>query len=125
MQCCLIKSISKVAIIIINKIHERTSKLIFYESHNPKIDENLLKYNSDSVQQRILQVATTAISKVKNETSPDLIIDIFQFLNPILHGSVCLVVFIGGKEAPWRVMFAGFIIFLSIQSFKFLISSCL
>ena len=55
----------------INKIHERTSRLV-YQNKNLSFSELLELDNAVTMHQRNLQVLVTEILKVKNSLSPEI-----------------------------------------------------
>ena len=65
----------------VNKIHERTLKLVYDDSPYLSFDKLAVKAKSFSIHQRNLQFLATEIFKVKNGVSTGLTEDIFQFVN--------------------------------------------
>ena len=65
----------------VNKIHERSLRLVYDDSSYLSFDELLIKYKSVSIHQRNVQFLAIEIFKVKNGVSTELTEDIFQFVN--------------------------------------------
>ena len=65
----------------VNKIHERTLRLVYDDSTYSRFDELLIKGKSVSIHQRNLQLLATEIFKVKNGVSTGLTEDVFHFVN--------------------------------------------
>ena len=63
----------------INHIHERTPR-IAYKDFNPSFQELLLEDNSLNFHHRNLQKLATEIFKVKNGLSPEIMNDVFEFI---------------------------------------------
>ena len=64
----------------INSIHKRALKLVYQDSPNLAFQELLAKDKSVSVHQKNLQLPATEIFKSKTGVSPELMNDIFHFL---------------------------------------------
>ena len=64
----------------ISSIHKRTLKLVYQDSHDLTFQELLAKDKSVSVQQKNLQLLATEIYKYKTGVSPDLMNDVFHFV---------------------------------------------
>ena len=71
----------------INSIHKRALKLVYQDSHDITFQELLIKHKSVSVHQKNLQLLATEIFKSKTGVSPELMNDIFHFveMNDIFH----------------------------------------
>ena len=65
----------------INKIHERALRLV-YQNKNLSFSELLELDNAVTIHQRNLQVLVTEIFKVKNNLSPEIMKQIFDFQEP-------------------------------------------
>ena len=65
----------------INKIHERALRLV-YQNKNLSFSELLELDNTVTMHQRNLQVLVTEIFKVKNNLSPEIIKQVFDFQEP-------------------------------------------
>ena len=65
----------------VNKIYERTLRLVYDDSPYLSSDKLLIKDKSVSIHQRILQLLATEIFKMKNGVSTGLIEEIFHFVN--------------------------------------------
>ena len=65
----------------INSIHKRALKLVYEDSHNLTFQELMTKEKSVSVHQKNLQLLATEIFKSKIGGSPELMNNIFHFLD--------------------------------------------
>ena len=65
----------------INRIHERASRLV-YQNKNLFFSELLELHNAVTIHQRNLQVFVTEIFKVKNNLSPEIMKEVFDFQEP-------------------------------------------
>ena len=65
----------------INKIHERALRLV-YQNKNLSFSELLELDNAVTIHQRNLQVLVTEIFKVKNNLSPEIMKQLFDFQEP-------------------------------------------
>ena len=65
----------------INKIHERALRLL-YQNKNLSFSELLELDNTVTIHQRSLQVLVTEIFKVKNNLSPEIMKQVFDFHEP-------------------------------------------
>ena len=65
----------------INKIHERALRLV-YQNKNLSFRELLELDNSATMHQRNLQVLATEIFKVKNNLTPKIMKQVFDFQEP-------------------------------------------
>ena len=63
----------------INHIHERALRIV-YKDFNSSFQELLIKDNSSNIHHRNLQKLVTQIFKVKNGLSPELMNDVFEFI---------------------------------------------
>ena len=63
----------------INHIHERALRIV-YKDFNSPFQELLIKDNSSNIHHRNLQKLGTEIFKVKNGLSPELMNDVFEFI---------------------------------------------
>ena len=64
----------------INKIHERTLRLIYPNQYQLTFKELLEKNKTVSIHQRNLQTLATEIYKAKNKISPEVINSLFEFI---------------------------------------------
>ena len=64
----------------INKIHEKTLRLVYKDEKNLSLDDLLKKDKSVSIHQRNLQILATEIYKVRNDLGPEIMKDIFLFV---------------------------------------------
>ena len=64
----------------INKIHEKTLRLVYKDEKNLSLDDLLKKDKSVSIHQRNLQILATEICKVRNDLGPEIMKDIFLFV---------------------------------------------
>ena len=65
----------------INKIHEKALRLVYKDETNLSFDYDLLKKDkSVSIHQRNLQILATEIYKVRNDLGPEIMKDIFHFV---------------------------------------------
>ena len=65
----------------INRIHERTLRLIYSNQHQLTFKELLEKNKTVSNHQRNLQTLATEIYKAKNKISPKVVNSLFEFTN--------------------------------------------
>ena len=65
----------------INRIHERTLRLIYSNQHQLTFKELLEKNKSVNIHQRNLQTLATEIYKAKNKISPEVVNLLFEFTN--------------------------------------------
>ena len=65
----------------INRIHERTLRLIYPSQHQLTFKELLEKQKTVSIHQRNLKTLATEIYKVKNKISPEVVNSLFAFTN--------------------------------------------
>ena len=65
----------------INRIHERTLRLIYPNQHQLTFKELLEKNKTVSIHQRNLQILATEIYKAKNKISPEVVNSLFEFTN--------------------------------------------
>ena len=65
----------------INRIHERTLRLIYPNQHQLTFKELLEKSKTVSIHQRNLQTLATEIYKAKNKISPEVVNSLFEFTN--------------------------------------------
>ena len=63
---------------IINKIHEKTLRLVYKDEENLSSDDLLKKDKSVSIHQRNLQILATEIYKTRNDLGPEIMKDIFH-----------------------------------------------
>ena len=63
----------------INHTHERALRIV-YKDFNSSFQELLIKDNSLNIHHRNLQKLLTGIFKVKNGLSPELMNDVFEFI---------------------------------------------
>ena len=63
----------------INHIHERALRIV-YKDFNSSFQELLIEDNSLNIHNGNLQKLTTGIFKVKNSSSPELMNDVFEFI---------------------------------------------
>ena len=63
----------------VNKIHEKALRLVYKDEANRSIDDLLKKGKSVSIQ-RHLQILATEIYKVRNDLGPEIMKDIFHFV---------------------------------------------
>ena len=64
----------------INKIHKRAIRLVYQDHSNLSFNELLKKFNLISIHQKNLQCLAIEIYKAKNKISPNLINDLFIFI---------------------------------------------
>ena len=64
----------------ISKIHEKALKLICKDETNLSLDDLLKKDKSVNIHQRNLQILATEIYKVRNDLGPEIMKDIFHFV---------------------------------------------
>ena len=62
----------------INKIHEKTLRLVYKDEKNLSLDDLLKKDKSVSIHQRNLQILATEIYKARNDLWPEIMKDIFH-----------------------------------------------
>ena len=67
----------------INHIHERALRIV-YKDFNSPFQELLIQDDSLNIHHRNLQKLVTEIFKVKNDLSPELMNDVFEFIETIL-----------------------------------------
>ena len=65
----------------INRIYERTLRLIYPNQHQLTFKELLEKNKTVSIYQRNLQTLANEIYKAKNKISPEVINSLFKFTN--------------------------------------------
>ena len=65
----------------INRIQERTLRLIYPNHHQLKFKELLEKNKTVSIHLRNLQTLATEIYKAKNKISPEVVNSLFEFTN--------------------------------------------
>ena len=65
----------------INRIHERTLRLIYPNQHQLTFKELLEKNKTVSIHQRNLQTLATEIYKAKNKISLEVVNSLFEFTN--------------------------------------------
>ena len=65
----------------INRIHERTLRLIYPNQHQLTFKELLEKSKTVSTHQKNLQTLATEIYKAKNKISPKVVTSLFEFTN--------------------------------------------
>ena len=65
----------------INKIHERTLRLV-YKDNKPTFNDLLELDNSVTIHQRNLQILPTEIFRVKNSLPPEIMIEGFEINEP-------------------------------------------
>ena len=63
---------------IINKIHEKTLRLVYKDEKNLSLDDLLKKDKSLSIHQRNLQILATEIYKARNDLGSEIMKDIFH-----------------------------------------------
>ena len=64
----------------INKIHEKALRLVYKDEKNLSLDDLTKKGKSISIHQRHLQILATEIYKVRNDLGPQIMEDIFNFV---------------------------------------------
>ena len=64
----------------IDKIHEKALRLVYKDETNLSLDDLLKKDKSVSIHQRNLQILATEIYKVRNDLGPEIMKDIFHFV---------------------------------------------
>ena len=64
----------------INKIHEKALRLVYKDKTNLSLDDLLKKDKSVSIHQRNLQTLAIEIYKARNDLGPDIMKDIFHFV---------------------------------------------
>ena len=62
----------------IDKIHEKTFRLVYKDEKNLSLDDLLKKDKSASIHQRNLKILATEIYKARNDLGPEIIKDIFH-----------------------------------------------
>ena len=90
----------------INRIHERTLRLIYPNQHQLAFKELLEESNTVSIHQRNLQILATDIYKAKNKVSPEVVNSLFEFSNKnynlrnvsILKVKICFTVHYGSES---------------------------
>ena len=65
----------------INRIHERTLRLIYPNQHQLTFQELLEKNKAVSIHQRNLQTLATEIYKARKKISPEVVNSLFEFTN--------------------------------------------
>ena len=65
---------------IINSLHEKALRLVYTNKANLSFDDLLKDDRSVKIQQRNLQVLATEIYKLKNDLGPNIMTDIFHFV---------------------------------------------
>ena len=63
---------------IINKIHEKTLRLVYKDEKNLSLDDLLKKDKSASIHQINLKILATEIYKARNDLGPEIMKDIFH-----------------------------------------------
>ena len=64
----------------INNIHKKALRLVHTDKKNLSFDGLLKMDKSVSIHQRILQMLATGIYKVRNDLGPEIMKDIFHFV---------------------------------------------
>ena len=64
----------------INKIYEKALRLVYKDETNLSLDDLLKKDKSVSIHQRNLQILATEIYKVRNDLGPEIMKDVFHFV---------------------------------------------
>ena len=64
----------------INKIHKKALRLVYKDKTNLSFDDLLKKVKSVSIHQRNLQTLATEIYKARNDLGPEIMKDVFQFV---------------------------------------------
>ena len=64
----------------INKIDKKAVRLVYKDKTNLSLDDLLKKDKSVSIHQRNLQILATEIYKVRNDLGPEIMKDIFHFV---------------------------------------------
>ena len=90
----------------VNRIHERTLRLIYPNQHQLTFKELLEESNTVSIHQRNLQILATDIYKAKNKVSPEVVNSLFEFSNKnynlrnasILKVKICFTVHYGSES---------------------------
>ena len=80
----------------INKIHKRALRLV-YQNKNLSFNELLELDNAVNIHQRNLQFLVTEIFKVRNNVSPEIMKQIFDFQKPYYNISVLRLANSGGE----------------------------
>ena len=62
----------------INKIHEKTLRLVYKDEKNLSLDDLLKKDKSVSIHQRNLQILATETYKARTDLGPEIMKDIFH-----------------------------------------------
>ena len=65
----------------INNLHEKSLRLIYKNKSNVSFDELLKMNKSVTIHQKNLQYLATEIFKVRNGLGPEIMKDIFQFID--------------------------------------------
>ena len=63
----------------LNRIHERTPRLIYSNQHQQTFKDLLEQNKTVSIHQGNLQTLTTEIYKAKNKISPEVVNSLFEF----------------------------------------------
>ena len=69
----------------INKIHETALRLAYKDQRDLSLDDLLKRYKAVSIHQRNLQILATEIYKVRNDLGPEIMKDIFHFVQEIYN----------------------------------------
>ena len=64
----------------INKIHDKALRRVYKDEANLSLDDLLKKDKSVSIHQRNQQILATKIYKVRNDLGPEIMKDIFHFV---------------------------------------------
>ena len=64
----------------INKIHKKALRLVYKDETNLSLDDFLQMDKSVSIHQRNLQIIATEIYKVRDNLGPEIVKDIFHFV---------------------------------------------
>ena len=64
----------------INKIHKKALRLVYKDETNLSLDDFLQMDKSVSIHQRNLQIIATEIYKVRDNLGPEIMKDIFHFV---------------------------------------------
>ena len=64
----------------INKIHDKALRRVYKDEANISLDDLLKKDKSVSIHQRNQQILATKIYKVRNDLGPEIMKDIFHFV---------------------------------------------
>ena len=75
----------------INDIHERAPRIV-YKDFNSSFQELLIEDNSLNIHHRNLQKRVTEIFEITNDLSPELMNDVFEFIEkPCFLRTACIV----------------------------------